>query len=402
LEDLEDSDSDSEWRAQRTCASGPGGTSLPGVWSIWSEAEDSANLSGDSDSGKDSDDDEEEEEEEEEGDLVLNAVSKIIGQPTEGWTKAESSLPRRKGTGCKAPLSNTAGACWARKKKAKERMETEKTLHSTYGTISNFFSPVVRSEPQATTLSATSNSSQRLFIAPNFDEPEDKNLEKELSDDIVELELWIKKNKPNLTSPWGKRVDSLLRLLKRQQYRVQLSEDKSIRSRELIEDSEGIAVEINKRKKYAKCLRRWKRDWTQSRTLPPKLHAGAHVKSESLYDDEGVLVAVREYLNKAKSVTPKGVCDTVCKLLQSRRVANLMGMENLLSSEISTGTTTSESTLRRKGISLTTAKRWLGKLGWIYSRDGKGYVDGHEREDVVQYRETVFIPHWLVRTSIYY
>jgi predicted transcriptional regulator len=79
-----------------------------------------------------------------------------------------------------------------------------------------------------------------------------------------------------------------------------------------------------------------------------------------------------------------------------------MGMENLLSSEISTGTTTSESTLRRKGISLTTAKRWLGKLGWIYSRDGKGYVDGHEREDVVQYRETVFIPHWLVRTSIYY
>ncbi|KAK3808340.1 MAG: hypothetical protein J3Q66DRAFT_354565 [Benniella sp.] len=39
------------------------------------------------------------------------------------------------------------------------------------------------------------------------------------------------------------------------------------------------------------------------------------------------------------------------------------------------------------GISLTTAKRWLKKLGWERSRTGPGlYDDGHERKDVVEYR----------------
>jgi hypothetical protein len=69
-----------------------------------------------------------------------------------------------------------------------------------------------------------------------------------------------------------------------------------------------------------------------------------------------------------------------------------MGIETLITATSEAAT----SSLRNKGISLSTAKRWLGKLGWIYSRDGKGYVDGHEREDVVKYRETVFIPRWLV------
>ncbi|KAF8243258.1 hypothetical protein K440DRAFT_530788, partial [Wilcoxina mikolae CBS 423.85] len=50
-------------------------------------------------------------------------------------------------------------------------------------------------------------------------------------------------------------------------------------------------------------------------------------------------------------------------------------------------------------ISLRTARRWLHKLGWIWSRDRKGYVDGHEREDVVEYREKVFLPAWLANRS---
>jgi len=151
-------------------------------------------------------------------------------------------------------------------------------------------------------------------------------------------------------------------------------------------------VEIDKGRKYAKCLRSGKRDWTESRTLPLKLRAGAHDKCDTLYEVEGVLVAVREYLNKVKAVTPKGVCHTVCNLLQSRRVSAIMGIETLITATSEAAT----SSLRNKGISLCTAKRWLGKLGWIYSRDGKRYVDGHEREDVVKYRETVFIPRWLV------
>jgi hypothetical protein len=42
-------------------------------------------------------------------------------------------------------------------------------------------------------------------------------------------------------------------------------------------------------------------------------------------------------------------------------------------------------------ISERTAHRWLGSLGWRYGRQKNGmYIDGHEREDVVQYR-TAFV-----------
>jgi hypothetical protein len=35
-----------------------------------------------------------------------------------------------------------------------------------------------------------------------------------------------------------------------------------------------------------------------------------------------------------------------------------------------------------------TARRWLKKLGFVYSRFTKGiYFDGHERSDVVEYRQ---------------
>lgn len=40
-----------------------------------------------------------------------------------------------------------------------------------------------------------------------------------------------------------------------------------------------------------------------------------------------------------------------------------------------------------------TARRWLLKLGWRLTRLRKGvYMDGHEREDVVKYRQEVFLP----------
>ncbi|EDR06554.1 uncharacterized protein LACBIDRAFT_300092 [Laccaria bicolor S238N-H82] len=40
-----------------------------------------------------------------------------------------------------------------------------------------------------------------------------------------------------------------------------------------------------------------------------------------------------------------------------------------------------------------TARRWLVKLGWHRTRIKKGvYVDGHERADVVSYRQNIFLP----------
>jgi hypothetical protein len=48
---------------------------------------------------------------------------------------------------------------------------------------------------------------------------------------------------------------------------------------------------------------------------------------------------------------------------------------------------------RKKTISLTTAQRWMKKMNYRWTLNPKGqYVDGHEREDVVSYRNKVFLP----------
>lgn len=47
----------------------------------------------------------------------------------------------------------------------------------------------------------------------------------------------------------------------------------------------------------------------------------------------------------------------------------------------------------RKPLCERTARRWLIKLGWSRIQLRKGvYMDGHEREDVIRYREKVFLP----------
>jgi hypothetical protein len=48
-----------------------------------------------------------------------------------------------------------------------------------------------------------------------------------------------------------------------------------------------------------------------------------------------------------------------------------------------------------RNISHKTACRYLQTLGYRYKATPKGqYVDGHERDDVVYYRENVFLPQW--------
>jgi hypothetical protein len=58
-----------------------------------------------------------------------------------------------------------------------------------------------------------------------------------------------------------------------------------------------------------------------------------------------------------------------------------------------------------KTISLATAQRWMKTVGYRWSKTPTGqFVDGHERVDVVEYRQVVFLPVWaelLSRTRVY-
>ncbi|KAJ6455552.1 hypothetical protein C8R47DRAFT_934077, partial [Mycena vitilis] len=49
----------------------------------------------------------------------------------------------------------------------------------------------------------------------------------------------------------------------------------------------------------------------------------------------------------------------------------------------------------KRKITIRTAQRWMKKMGYRWKREPKGmYSDGHERDDVVKYRQTVFLPRW--------
>ena len=48
---------------------------------------------------------------------------------------------------------------------------------------------------------------------------------------------------------------------------------------------------------------------------------------------------------------------------------------------------------RKVTIHLSTAQHWMCKMGYHWANAPKGqYVDGHEREDIVAYRQNVFLP----------
>jgi hypothetical protein len=51
----------------------------------------------------------------------------------------------------------------------------------------------------------------------------------------------------------------------------------------------------------------------------------------------------------------------------------------------------------KKNISERTAQRWMKRLDFRWTKEPKGqYTDGHEREDVVRYRQSIFLPRMRV------
>ncbi|THU93162.1 hypothetical protein K435DRAFT_598479, partial [Dendrothele bispora CBS 962.96] len=49
----------------------------------------------------------------------------------------------------------------------------------------------------------------------------------------------------------------------------------------------------------------------------------------------------------------------------------------------------------KKGITDCTARRWMNRMRFRWKKEPKGmYSDGHEREDVVDYRQNIFLPQW--------
>ena len=82
--------------------------------------------------------------------------------------------------------------------------------------------------------------------------------------------------------------------------------------------------------------------------------------------------------------TLQGVYEVVNTYFQSERAVDIRKISTILEQPITAA----------NSIGLQTAQRWLGKMELVHWLDKNGYVDGHEREDVVAYQQNVFLPKW--------
>ena len=121
-------------------------------------------------------------------------------------------------------------------------------------------------------------------------------------------------------------------------------------------------------------IRRWIFKFVKEGKLP--LHSYSYKKPTAL-EDEGVAQEIQKRLSeKAKTGFIK--TEDLCEIVASD---SIQGMFLQLG-------------IKKPSISLSTAQRWLEKLNWKYRNKSNGmYIDGHERDDVVAYRDA-FVNRW--------
>lgn len=124
----------------------------------------------------------------------------------------------------------------------------------------------------------------------------------------------------------------------------------------------------------ARSVRTWVLDFVRDGRLP--FHSYGYTR-QTVLEDEEVLQEIQEELS-AKSKAGFIKAQDVCDIVASEKLQILF----------------SRLGIHKPSISQSTAKRWLAKLKWRYSKTKNGmYIDGHERDDVVAYRHA-FVYRW--------
>lgn len=125
-------------------------------------------------------------------------------------------------------------------------------------------------------------------------------------------------------------------------------------------------------------LRRWTLDFVENDNVLPTNRYGAW--NVSRIEDEDLAADIQLHLqSKGKYFRSADIID----FLAQPDIQRKYGLTN--------------------NISHATAKRWMQAMDYRYGKGKNGmYIDGHEREDVVRYRQETFLPLWtdLVRRML--
>ncbi|KAF7308048.1 hypothetical protein MKEN_01167100 [Mycena kentingensis (nom. inval.)] len=148
-------------------------------------------------------------------------------------------------------------------------------------------------------------------------------------------------------------------------------------------------------------VRIWVHAWLAKRELPMS-NRGRYKKTQSILDVPAVRDELASYLRSHKWATDPA---QLAEFFKTRFVTpqTQAFLRNLVEDEIPRALRAYvQNTLfprigvktgLKQTISLSTAREWMAKFGWKYQEHKKAlYFDGHERPDVVEYRQKEFIP----------
>lgn len=121
---------------------------------------------------------------------------------------------------------------------------------------------------------------------------------------------------------------------------------------------------------YARSIRKWIREAIDTKKLPYHEHGWWNIP---ILGDEDVSHEIKMHL---QSIGKYARAEDIVKFLSNPETRARLGLA--------------------KAVSIRTAQRWMSKYGgfrWRAELKGQ-YFDGHERADVVEYRQSVFVPFW--------
>ena len=146
--------------------------------------------------------------------------------------------------------------------------------------------------------------------------------------------------------------------------------------------SRQVATTFNRGKYFAETIVTLERRWIKEREIVEG-RQGIHTKISSLFNDEAVRNFVMEFVkSKGEEITSSLLARAVSEYVGSQPVqAQFEGLLEAASEERA-------STSGKRGIKIEAARRWLKSMGYSWRTVRKNvYVDGHEREDVVEHRK---------------
>jgi len=122
---------------------------------------------------------------------------------------------------------------------------------------------------------------------------------------------------------------------------------------------------------HAHNLRTWIRQYLHSGKLPLHRYGAYH---SSILDEEDFAQEIHLHLTE---IAKKGY-------IRAQDIVDYIATPDV---QVRLG-------VKARGIKVRTAQNWLKKMSWRYAQKKNGmYIDGHEREDVVAYRNS-FIERW--------